>query len=101
VAESDAKRRASHDVPQKSSQNGAAPSYSYGAYLSGQYPHQDQLLNYHPLYHSPVINNKGPVDRYSNFYYGSRLADMSQVTSRVTRDASTDISSTYFSHFNF
>ena len=63
----------------KVSNNVQTPVYSYGTYRASQYPQQEKLLNYHPLYHSPVINNKPTVERYSNnYYYGSRLADMSQ-----------------------
>ena len=80
------------EVPQKVPNNASTTTattttpYSYGTYRASQYPQQEKLLNYHPLYHSPVINNKQPVqpiqpvDRYNNYYYGnnSRLADMSQ-----------------------
>lgn len=58
-------------------------SYSYGTYRASQFPQQDKLLNYHPLYHSPIISNNkvtvgNTVDRFSDYYHGSRLADMSQ-----------------------
>ena len=75
------------DLPQKVTNHAAAApqqpqqqptAYSYGTYRSSQYPQREKLLNYHPLFHSPVINNKTTVDHYSNYYYGSRLADMSQ-----------------------
>jgi hypothetical protein len=74
------------EIPPKVANNVSTTSYSYGTYRASQYPQHDKLLNYHPLYHSPVINNKQPaqpiqpVDRYNNYYYGnnSRLVDMSQ-----------------------
>jgi len=54
------------EVPLKVSNNSVP--YSYGTYRASQYPQQEKLLNYHPLFHSPVINSKQQVSISPIFY---------------------------------